>query len=59
MKNEKLISKCLVLFHLNKNSCSPNLGISKKLRNLLVYCVGMEIALLRQMGLLRRSSLAT
>jgi len=44
MNNEKLIFNYLILFNLVKNSCSSNLGVSKKLRNLLVCCVGLEIA---------------
>jgi len=43
MNNENLIVNYLILFSLVKNSYSSNLGVSKKLRNLLVCCVGLEI----------------
>jgi len=42
--NNKKITKYLISFYLVEISYSSNLRVSKNLWNLLVYCVGLEIA---------------
>lgn len=44
MNKEKMIVKCLILLNLLKNDDSSNLGIVKKLRNLIMCCIGLKMA---------------